>query len=42
MVQSRKSDYICPQMEYLPVCGDVLMMSKNIEDYDVTGDTIEW
>jgi hypothetical protein len=41
MVQSRKSDYICPQMEYLPMFADIIMMS-NIEDYDVTGDTIEW
>lgn len=42
LVQSGKSGYVSPQMELLSVLDDVLLLSKGVEDFDVTEDTIEW
>ena len=42
LVQKGKMDYQSPQMEVLSVLDDVILLSKGIEDFDVTEDTIEW
>ena len=41
LVQSRKSDYVSPQIDLLRISLDVLS-SSNMEDYDNGNDTIEW
>ena len=44
LVQSRKSDYISPQMKLLSLIDDDVMLASGggMEDYDVGKDTIDW